>query len=120
MSIVLVLTIHNYYTFNSADVVVVPSLADNLPNVAMSSCLCKTIIWFPSSGLDDVIIDGFNGRLATCVSASSLFNLIHESISNTTLLSYYARNSLDLINRKFSTSAESHPIISLSIQFINK
>ncbi len=59
--------------YSAADVFVIPSLADNLPNTVLESIMCGTpVIGFPVGGIPDMIQDGVNGLLTKDVSVSSL------------------------------------------------
>lgn len=63
--------------YSAADVFVIPSLMDNLPNTVLESIMCGTpVIGFPIGGIPDMIQNGENGYLTDDVSVSSL----HETI----------------------------------------
>jgi glycosyltransferase involved in cell wall biosynthesis len=52
--------------YNCADVVVVPSLEDNLPNVALEAIACGApVAAFDVCGMPDIVMDQWNGRLAS-------------------------------------------------------
>ncbi len=51
--------------YSAADVTCVPSMEDNLPNVALESLACGTpVVAFSTSGLTDIVDHGRNGYLA--------------------------------------------------------
>jgi glycosyltransferase involved in cell wall biosynthesis len=59
--------------YNTADVFVLPSLADNLPNVIVESLCCGTpVVSFEVGGIPDLIENGVNGFLAQAANAASL------------------------------------------------
>lgn len=59
--------------FSAADVFVIPSLMDNLPNTVLESLMCGTpVIGFPVGGIPDLVIDGKNGILAKEISVQAL------------------------------------------------
>lgn len=59
--------------YSAADVFVIPSLMDNLPNTVLESLMCGTpVIGFPVGGIPDMIQDGVNGLLTKEISVSSL------------------------------------------------
>jgi len=59
--------------YSAADVFVIPSLIDNLPNTVLESLMCGTpVIGFPVGGIPDMIEHGVNGLLTKEVSVSSL------------------------------------------------
>ena len=65
--------------YNLADVTVVSSIEDNLPNVMLESLSCGTpVVGFKVGGLKDFIIDNYNGQLVT----TSDIRLLAEAIEN--------------------------------------
>jgi glycosyltransferase involved in cell wall biosynthesis len=69
--------------YSLADVFVIPSLMDNLPNTVLESLLCGTpVIGFPIGGIPDMIKHGKNGLLTTEVSVDSLKEAIEYYLLN--------------------------------------
>ncbi len=65
--------------YNAADMFVIPSLADNLPNTVLESLMCGTpVIAFPVGGIPDMVQHGENGLLCRDLSASSLAESIMQ------------------------------------------
>jgi glycosyltransferase involved in cell wall biosynthesis len=65
--------------YNAADVFVIPSLEDNLPNTVIESLMCGTpVIGFPTGGIPDLVINGYNGLLTSGVNISSLAESITD------------------------------------------
>lgn len=65
------------YAYSAADVFVIPSLMDNLPNTVLESLMCGTpVIGFPVGGIPDMIQNGVNGLLTTEISVISLFETL--------------------------------------------
>lgn len=65
--------------YNAADVFVLPSKEDNLPNVVLESIACGVpVIGFNIGGMPDMICSGFNGSLSHEVSAASLAKTIGQ------------------------------------------
>jgi glycosyltransferase involved in cell wall biosynthesis len=59
--------------YSAADVFVIPSLMDNLPNTVLESLMCGTpVIGFPVGGIPEMIQDGENGFLTEEISVESL------------------------------------------------
>ncbi len=59
--------------YSAADVFVIPSLMDNLPNTVLESLMCGTpVIGFPVGGIPEMIEDGVNGLITKEISVSSL------------------------------------------------
>lgn len=67
--------LRDYYS--AADVMVVPSRMDNLPQTAVEAIVCGTpVVAFRTGGLPDIVDDGINGRLAEPFSPQSLAKAI--------------------------------------------
>lgn len=67
--------------YSAADVFVMPSLMDNLPNTVMESLMCGTpVIGFPVGGVPDMVQDGENGYLVPKISVSALGETIDRFI----------------------------------------
>ena len=69
--------------YRSADVVVVPSRLENLPQVATEAAACGTpVVAFNTCGLPDVVVDGETGLLVkpfdTQAMAGALLRLFHD------------------------------------------
>jgi len=63
--------------YSAADVFVIPSLMDNLPNTVLESLLCGTpVIGFPVGGITDMVQDGVNGLLANEISVDALWETL--------------------------------------------
>ncbi len=68
--------------YSAADVFVIPSLADNLPNTILESLYCGTpIIGFNVGGIPEMIIHGKNGLICNEISSLALAKLIKEALS---------------------------------------
>jgi glycosyltransferase involved in cell wall biosynthesis len=69
--------------YSAADVFVIPSLMDNLPNTVLESLMCGTpVIGFPVGGIPDMIDHGINGLLTKEISVASLQETLHYFIEN--------------------------------------
>lgn len=65
--------------YSAADVFVIPSLMDNLPNTVLESIMCGTpVIGFPVGGIPDMITNGFNGLITNEISVESLVEGINQ------------------------------------------
>src|SRR5690606_16401989 len=68
--------------YSAADVFVLPSREDNLPNVLLESTACGTpVIAFETGGIPEVINTGFNGILTHEISVSSLRDAITQYVN---------------------------------------
>lgn len=69
--------------YSAADVFVISSLMDNLPNTVLESLMCGTpVIGFPIGGISDMIQDGKNGFITEAISVDSLVSTINKFLSN--------------------------------------
>ncbi|KAF2333125.1 glycosyltransferase [Flavobacterium daemonense] len=69
--------------YSAADVFVIPSLMDNLPNTVLESLMCGTpVIGFPIGGIPDMIQDGFNGFITEEISVNSLLKTIKKFLDD--------------------------------------
>jgi len=69
--------------YSAADVFVIPSLEDNLPNTVLESLMCGTpVIGFPVGGIVDMIEHGINGYLTNDVSRHGLVDAIQIFLTN--------------------------------------
>lgn len=69
--------------YSAADVFVIPSLMDNLPNTVLESLMCGTpVIGFPVGGIPDMIQNGVNGFITEEISVNSLVETINKFLNN--------------------------------------
>lgn len=69
--------------YNAADVVVIPSREDNLPNVMLEALSCGTpVISFSNGGMKEIIINEQNGLLVNISNESNLKTAIHNFLKN--------------------------------------
>lgn len=68
--------------YSAADVVVVPSLEDNLPNIALEALACGTpVVAFPCGGLTDIIVPAETGFLAMDETPEALANALGQALA---------------------------------------
>lgn len=69
--------------YSAADLFVIPSLMDNLPNTVLESLMCGTpVIGFPEGGIPDMIQDGVNGFITKEISLDSLVETFNKFLDN--------------------------------------
>lgn len=105
------------YAYNSADVVVTPSLSENLSLVIMESLSCGTpVVAFNVGGNSDMIIHQKNGYLALPYSAEDLATGIEWCFKNNTdnLLSTNSQNKI-IENFSMSLIAEKYRLLYQSL-----
>lgn len=65
--------------YSAADVFVIPSVEDNLPNTILEALMCGTpVIGFPIGGVPDAVENGVNGYICDSVSAEHLADTIQK------------------------------------------
>lgn len=68
--------------YSAADVFVIPSLMDNLPNTVLESLMCGTpVIGFPVGGIVDMIQHKKNGLIVKDISVQSLLETLEEFLN---------------------------------------
>ncbi|TVZ25581.1 glycosyltransferase involved in cell wall biosynthesis [Gillisia sp. Hel_I_86] len=69
--------------YSAADIFVIPSIMDNLPNTVLESLMCGTpVIGFPVGGIPDMIEPGKNGLLTKEISANALVETLTEFLND--------------------------------------
>ncbi len=73
--------------YSLADVFIIPSLEDNLPNTVIESLMCGTpVIGFPTGGIVDMVQSGKNGFLSKEITAESLSATMQQFLKDPHLL----------------------------------
>jgi len=68
--------------YSAADVFVIPSLMDNLPNTVLESLMCGTpVIGFPIGGILDMVQNEINGYITNDISSESLKETLLKFLS---------------------------------------
>lgn len=105
--------------YSAADVFVIPSLMDNLPNTVLESLMCGTpVIGFPVGGIPDMVQDGINGFLTDEISVNSLVVTINKFLNNTSCF-----NSDEIRNnavKKYDQKVQSQQYIDLFNKVLNE
>ncbi len=94
--------------YNLADVMVVPSLYENLPQTAVEAIACGTpVVAFRTSGLVDIVEHQQNGYLAECYSPQDLAEGINWCMNNS-------------LNRELSKNAREKVVRCFSEEVVNR
>jgi glycosyltransferase involved in cell wall biosynthesis len=105
--------------YNAADIVCIPSAADNLPNTVLEAMACsKPIVASKSGGIVDAVIDEETGLLFETSSPISLAKRLSTLLSSPQLISAYGHNALGIVCQKFSVTAEINAFSSLYSEII--
>lgn len=105
--------------YSAADVFVIPSLMDNLPNTVLESLMCGTpVIGFPVGGITDMIQNGVNGFITEEISVDSLVETINKFLNNTTCFdnTEIRENAL----KKYDQTIQAKKYIELFDSILNK
>jgi len=96
----------------AADVFIIPSLMDNLPNTVIESLVCGTpVIGFPSGGITEMIEDGKNGILAEEISVDALQKAINRFFEEG--VSFSSEQIREDAIKKYSLQVQSEKVINL-------
>ena len=105
--------------YNCADLVVVPSLEDNLPNVALEAIACGTpVVAFDLCGMPDIVTDGWNGRLVPKVDPVGLGHVLVEMLSDSEKLLTMRLNARQCAQRRFSLKDQAKAYLALYEQTV--
>lgn len=67
--------------YSAADVMIVPSLVENLPQTGAESIACGTpVVSFDTGGLSDIVVNGMTGYRARCYDTENLGLKIRQAI----------------------------------------
>lgn len=93
--------------YSSADVFVIPSLEDNLPNTVLEAMACGTpIAGFSIGGIPDMVSNGINGMLASHRDTLGLADAISDIVNNTRLRSQMSKASRDISTHNYDAKIQ--------------
>ncbi len=93
--------------YAASDVVVIPSVLENLPNTLVESLASgRAVIASDCGGMRDGIVDGKTGFLVPVGNASALASKIEEVMINDLLRNNFEINARELFEREFSVAQE--------------
>lgn len=70
--------------YSAADVTLLPSLEDNLPNVILESSACGTpVVAFDSGGIRDAVVEKITGETSPQLNVNKFVEKINSTLSNT-------------------------------------
>ena len=89
--------------YSAADVFVLPSLADTLPNTMLESLACGTpVVAFATGGIPDAVRAGVTGLLAKTGDSAGLRSAILELLSNNSKRAELSANSRRIALAEYS------------------
>lgn len=105
--------------YNCADLMVVPSLEDNLPNVALEALACGApIVAFDVCGMPDIVVDGWNGRLVRAKKPEEFGKALVELLTDREKLLTMRSNSRLYAEKYFSMKQQTLAYLRLYRQLV--
>ena len=99
---------------SAADIFVLPSLEDNLPNMMLESMACGTcVVGFETGGVIDVVENNTNGLIVEKGNSSALANSIKKLILDYKLRNEFNNKSSELISNNFNLEIQANRYLSL-------
>ncbi len=93
--------------YSAADVFVIPSLQDNLPNTVLESMACATpVVGFEVGGIPDMVQHGTTGLLAKPHDAQALAHAINELLKNPQRRSLLSANCRRVAVHRYSLARQ--------------
>ncbi|HAN77105.1 MAG TPA: glycosyl transferase, partial [Bacteroidales bacterium] len=99
--------------YSAADLFIIPSLEDNLPNTIMESMACGTpVVAFATGGIPEMIDHLQNGFLAETTSSAQLAQGIEQLLYNENLAEY-SKNAIRKVETSYSEKVVAEQYISV-------
>jgi len=100
--------------YNAADMFILPSVEDNLPNTMIEAMACGApVISFKAGGMPDVIIDDLNGKLADFRDDEQLGRAILDLVFNPDKRAFLNSNCSLLIREKYKLEDQANNYLRL-------
>jgi len=94
--------------YSAADVFVIPSIQDNLPNTVLESMACGTpVIGFSVGGIPDMVMHNINGLLVEHLNSKELCNAIEFLLNNDHVRNEMSMASIHSIEHGFTPQIQS-------------
>lgn len=107
--------------YNAADLFVLPSLQDNLPNVIMEALACGTpCVGFETGGIPEMIDHKKNGYVSAFKNAEDLANGIHWVLENDIRYFDLADSARNKVLEKYAEAVVAKQYITLYEQLLDK
>lgn len=106
--------------YSAADIVVVPSLEDNLPNVALEAIGCGVpVCGFDVGGMPDIVRTGWNGHLVPLQDGRALADSMIDILSNVNLRRQMSENARAHAEQRFSIDGQARAYLKLYSELVN-
>ncbi len=106
--------------FAAADVFVIPSREDNLPNTVLESMACGTpVVGFNIGGIPDMVIDGETGFLAEAENAQDLSDKIKTILENDALREQMGLNARNKVLEQYALGIQAQSYLSVYRELVD-
>jgi glycosyltransferase involved in cell wall biosynthesis len=100
--------------YSAADLFVIPSLQDNLPNTVLESLACGTpVVGFNVGGIPDMVRPGVTGLLAPAQDVAALRAVIIELLQDPTERSEMSANCRRIAIEEYALEVQAHRYVEL-------
>jgi glycosyltransferase involved in cell wall biosynthesis len=107
--------------YSAADLFVLPSLEDNLPNTMLESLSCSTpVVAFATGGIPDVVIEGETGMLAPTGDSAALGRAIASMVSDPTLRNRMGQTGRERMVEGYSLDVQAKRYLALYEDLLGK
>lgn len=109
------------YAYSAADLFVIPTRADNLPNVVMEAMACGTpVIGFDVGGVPDMVRSGSTGLLAKPENVAELRDAIRKLLSDEDFRQHLAAECRRVVLAEYQIEMQAEQYMSLYERMLEK
>ena len=102
------------------DMVVVPSLQDNQPQVGLEAMACgRPVVGFDAGGIPEYTIDGETGRLAPARDTDALSTAIRWMVDNPQAVCDFGRQAREKMEKEFEVTRQTRAYVELYRSLVN-
>ncbi|MCS3682389.1 glycosyltransferase involved in cell wall biosynthesis [Salinibacter ruber] len=107
--------------YSAADVFVIPSLQDNLPNTTLESMACGTpVVGFNTGGIPDMVRPGETGWLAETGNIKALRNAIEDALSDSNVRERRGRRCREVVEEEYALDVQAKRYRDLYERLLNQ
>lgn len=87
--------------YGAADIVIIPSIEDNLPNTALEAVFCgRPVVGFKIGGMSDLICDSSMGELSELAEKENFYQFIKNAVNKTYFPEVISKHALSKFGNK--------------------